>query len=175
DGNLFTIEGIGMGLDSTNDETHFTYQSLMGDGAITLRFVPQPSSQFSKMGLMIREGLVTDAPHVSLLIYPGKSGQIEAPNWHVRLLTRNAAGEKSEMKYASSVLAEPVVTFGRLTGYYWLRLQRRGNVFSGYTSYDGKTWMEAGNVSVPLNQNTFIGFSVASGMPNSTTIFFDNV
>lgn len=175
DGNVFTVEGVGTGMDSTADETQFTYQSLTVDGEITLRFVPQPSSQFSEMGVTIREGQGTDAPHVSLLIYPGKTGQIEAPDWHVRLLTRNAAGKKPEVKYASTGLTEPAVTFGRLTGCYWLRLQRKGTAFSGYTSYDGKTWTEAGNVSVALSRNVLIGFSVSSGMPNATTVFFDNV
>jgi hypothetical protein len=175
DGKTFTINSAGRGLDSTNDEMHFTYQLLKGDGEITLRFVPQPSSQFSRMGLTIREELSGNSPFVSLLIYPGKSSQIEAPDWHVRLLTRKTTGEKPEPNFAGPILADPAVTFGRLTGYYWLRLERKGNLFSGYTSYDGKIWSEAGNISIPLKQNAFIGFSVASGMPNSTTIFFDNV
>lgn len=173
-GKIFTVEGVGMGVDSTVDETHFTCQPLSGDGEITLRFVPQPGPQFSQMGLTIREGIANNAPHIFLLIYPGKTGQIEAPNWHVRLLTRKA-GEKSEVKYTGPGLTEPAVTFGRLTGYYWLRLRRTGNEFSGYSSYDGKTWTEAGNVFVPLSKNALIGFSVSSGMPNSTTVFFDNV
>jgi hypothetical protein len=175
DGKTFTIEGIGTGLDSTSDEIHFTYQPLTGDGEIMLRFVPQPSSQFSKMGLSIRDDLKNVAPHVSLMIYPGKSGQIEAPNWHVRLLTRKVTGEKPEVNYTGDGLTEPAVTFGRLTGFYWLRLQRKNNVFTGYTSYDGKTWIEAGRVSVPLSKKALVGFSVSSGMPNSTTVFFDNV
>src|ERR1044072_9889009 len=105
------------------------------------------------MGLTIRDDLANKAPHVTLLLYPGRTEQIEAPNWHVRLLTRNAAGEKSEVKYMGLGLTEPPVTFGRLTGYYWLRLQRKANVFFGYASYDGKSWTEAGNVSVPFSKN----------------------
>jgi hypothetical protein len=175
DGKLFTVEGMGMGADSTADETQFTFQPLSGDGEITARFVPQPSSQFSKMGLMVRKGLTDNTPLVALLIYPGKTDQIEAPNWHVRLITRKTSGEKSEVSYTGPSLTEPAVTFGRPTGAYWLRLQRKGNVFTGFTSYDGKMWTEAGTTSVSLPKNALIGFSAASGMPNSTTVFFDNV
>lgn len=176
DGKVFTVEGAGMGVDSTAaDEAQFTYHPLKGDGEITMRFVPQPSSQSSRMGITIRDGLGSSARHVSLLIYPGRTAQIEAPNWQVRLITRTQAGERAEIKYAAAGLIEPAVTFGRLTGYYWLRLQRKGNRFSGSTSYDGKIWTEAGSVSIPLAANALFGFSVASGIPNTTTVFFDHV
>lgn len=174
-GKTFVMEGVGIGIDSTSDETHFTYQLLQGDGEITVRFVPQPSSQFSRMGLMIRGGLRNNSQHVSLFIYPGKTGQIEAPNWHVRLVTRESGGRQSQVQYTGPGLTEPAVTFGRLTGAFWLRLNRKGNSFFGFTSYDGKKWTEAGEISLSLSKNALIGFSASSGMPNSTTIFFDNV
>jgi hypothetical protein len=164
-----------MGIDSTYDSFHYAYIPMNGNGEITVRFVPQPSSQFSKMGVMLRDGLAADAPHVSLLLYPGNTGQIEAPNWHVRLLTRKKAGEQTAVTTAGPGLTEPAVTFGRLTGYYWLRLQRKGNIFTGFTSYDGKTWTQLGSVSVPLTKALLIGIPVSSGMPNSTTIMFDHV
>jgi hypothetical protein len=174
-GNQFTLEGSGMGIDSTYDSFHYAYIPMNGNGEITVRFFPQPSSQFSKMGVMLRDGLAADAPHVSLLLYPGNTGQIEAPNWHVRLLTRKKAGEQTAVTTAGPGLTEPAVTFGRLTGYYWLRLQRKGNIFTGFTSYDGKTWTQLGSVSVPLTKALLIGIPVSSGMPNSTTIMFDHV
>lgn len=175
DGNVFTVEGVGTGVDSTADETQFTYRQLTGNGEITLRFVPQPSSQFSEMGLTFRDGTGNNSPQVSLVLYPGRTEQIEAPAWQVRLVTRSLPGESAEVNNTPAGLTEPAVTFGRLTGYCWLRLQRKGNKFFGYSSYDGKTWTEAGSVSVPIAAKALVGFSVASGMPNATTVFFDNV
>jgi hypothetical protein len=175
DGNVFTIEGIGMGADSIADEAHFTYQPLRGDGEIVARFVPQPSSQFSMMGLSIREDALANSAHVSLIIYPGKTGQIEAPNWHARLLARSVAGEKAVLNNVGPALSEPAVTWGRLTGYVWLRLRRKGNNFTGATSYDGETWQDIGTATVALRNSALIGLSVSSGMRNSTTIMFDNV
>jgi guanyl-specific ribonuclease Sa len=175
DGKAYRIEGVGMGTDSINDEFHFTYITLNGDGEITARFVPQPSSQFSKMGLMMREGLADISPYASLIIYPGKTGQIEAPNWHARLLTRSVAGDTTTVSQVGPSFIEPAVTWGRLTGYVWLRLQRKGNTFTGSTSYDGKMWIPSGTTTVQLKKNALVGLSVASGMPNSTTIVFDNV
>jgi hypothetical protein len=175
DGKIFAVESTGFGIDSVSDGAHFTYQSLRDDGEITVRFVPQPSSQFSKFGLTFRESTEGKSAHVSLSIYPGNSGQMEAPDWHTRFVVRRLAGEKAEITYVGPGLSEPAVSNGRLTGYFWLRLQRKGNVFSGFTSYDGKTWTNAGDVSVPLAKDILIGFIVASGMKNSTTVFFDHV
>jgi hypothetical protein len=175
DGKAYKIEGVGMGADSINDEFYFTYIPLNGDGEITARLVPQPSSQFSKMGLMMRDGLADKRPHASLIIYPGKTGQIEAPNWHTRLLTRSVAGDTTTVSKIGPSFIEPAVTWGRLTGYVWLRLQRKGNRFTGSTSYDGKTWTTIGTTTLQLKKNLLVGLCVASGMPNSTTVVFDRV
>jgi hypothetical protein len=175
DGRTFAIESAGKILDSTNDVLHFTYQLLSGNGEIIARFVPQPSSQFSEMGLMMREGMKDNSPFVSLMIYPAKTAQIELPDWRVKLITRINTGERADTNSVSFSLTEPAVTWGRLTGYVWLRLQRKGNKFAGFISYDGKTWQQLSSVLVPLKKNLFAGFSVSSGMPDLTTVFFDHV
>ena len=123
----------------------------------------------------MRNGLAADAPHVSLLLYPGKTDQIEAPNWHARLLAREKSGVPTVVKNMGPGLTEPVVTHGRLTGYCWLRLQRKGDRFTSFVSNDGNSWIELGNVSLPLRKTLYVGLTVCSGMPNSTTIQFDQV
>lgn len=176
DGFTFRIEGLGMGIDSIKDECRFAFRPLIGDGVITARVVPQPGSQFSNMGLMMRESLNQGSPLVSLIIYPGKTSQIEAPVWQVRFLTRSKTNiNKSEsQKYYS--LKDPAVTWGRLTGYVWLRLQRKNNTFTGYTSYDGIQWIKTGSVILPLNKSLMIGIPVSSGIKTVSTILqFDNI
>jgi len=176
DGTLFKLEGRGLGPDSLSDQFHFAYVPLKGNGEIVARFVPQPSSQFSRMGLMMRESLAVDAAHMSLLIYPGKTGQIEAPNWHLRLLNRVSAGQKTQIAAVGGVLPEPVVTHGRLTGSYWLKLERKGNTFSGYSSLDGKTWTQIGSATNKMKKNIMVGVPAAAGIPTiTTTVMFDEV
>jgi hypothetical protein len=175
DGKQFTIEAVGKNLESTNDELHFTYQPLAGNGEIIARFVPQTSSQFSEMGLMMRDGLEANSPYVSLMIYPAKTEQIELPNWCVKLITRKVAGEKADTTAVSFSLTEPAVTWGRLTGYVWLRLQCKENRFVGSVSYDGKAWKTLPDILMQLSKDFLTGITVSSGMPNSTTVFFDKV
>jgi hypothetical protein len=174
-GKQFTIEAFGKNLDSTNDEFHFTYQPLAGNGEIIARFVPQTSSQFSEMALMMRDGLENNSPYVSLMIYPAKTEQIELPNWRVKLITRKDVGEKADTNTVSFSLTEPAVTWGRLTGYVWLRLQCKENRFVGSVSYDGKTWRQISKSVMSLKRSLCAGLFISSGMPNSTTVFFDKV
>ena len=176
DGSSFRIEGGGMGVDSTNDEFQFVYRPLNGDGVITARVAPQPGSQFSNMGLMMRESLTDNSPFVSILIYPGKTGQIEAPSWHARLVVRKNTGAESEVSHYGDPLTAPAVTWGRLTGYVWLRLQRKGNTFTGFTSYDNMHWTNTGTITLSLKENLLVGLPVASGIKNVSTILkIDNV
>jgi hypothetical protein len=175
-GTSFFLQASGMGLDSTKDEFQYVYRQLKGDGEITARFIPQPGSQFSRMGLMIRETISESSPCISLYIFPGKTGQIEAPAWQVKLLTRKNINEKISLSPIDFSLNDPAISWGRLTGFVWLRLQRKGNTFTGFTSYDGLKWTTIGTVSCPLNKIPLIGISVASGIKTISSIFqLDNV
>jgi hypothetical protein len=175
DGQRFTISANGMGVDGKADGFHYTYIPLKGDGSLTVRLAPQPGSQFSQMGLLLRQGLAQDAPLAALLLYPGPSGQVEAPDWHTRLLVRAVAGAPATLQKAGEVLKTPAVTYGRLTGYYWLRLQRKGRQCKGYVSYDGEEWAPAGDVDFDPGETCMLGIAVGSGMANSTTVVFDQV
>lgn len=175
DGESFTISANGMGVEDKADDFHYTYVPLKGNGSLTLRLTPQPGSQFSRMGLVIRQGLAQDAPEAALLLYPGQSGEVEAPDWHTRLMVRTVAGAPATLQHAGAVLTAPAVTYGRLTGYCWLRLQREGRRCTGYVSYDGEKWTPAGSVDIDLGETGMLGIAVGSGMANSTTVVFDHV
>jgi hypothetical protein len=175
DGNGFRMEALGNGIGNTRDTCLFVFRSLTGDGTITVRINPQPGSQFSNMGLMMREALTANAAHASLMLYPGKTNSVEAPSWHLRLMSRTKAGAITNVDTIGRPLVEPAVTYGRLTGYYWLRLQRKGNDFTGFGSYDGKDWTPVGSAAIPLKKEVLVGIPVASGMPNSTIVQIDNV
>ncbi len=174
-GKEFTFSASGAGIDSLSDSFHFAGTPLKGDGSITARYVPQLSSQFSRFGLCIREGLADNTANISLSVNPGKTANIEAPDWHVKLTARSKASESTTVLNTVTNLPESAVTYGRLTGYYWLRLQRKGNNVFAYVSANGNDWLPAGNTRFESGKPLFIGLYAASGMPNSTRIKFDNV
>ena len=175
DGTSFGVEGTGVGLDSLRDSFHYTYIPLKNNGEISVRFVPQPSSQFSQFGVMIRENTSDRSAHASLMIYPGKSNFIEAPKWQVQFISRPANDGISRICGSVTNLDLPAVTFGRMTGEFWLKLQKKGSNVSGFTSYDGKIWTNSGSITFE-GKKLLIGMAVASGLKiRTTTIVFDNI
>lgn len=176
DGEQFRLEGAGSRIDSTSDQFQFAYLPLKGDGVITARFEPQVSSQFSQLGLMLREGLAANAPHAALLLAPQKTGQIEMPRWSIQLVTREAAAGPTATRQTSTPLAEPAVTYGRLVGYYWLRLERKGTTITGAISPDGQTWTPVGSLTTNLKKDLYVGLAACSRLTTvTTTARFDKV
>jgi hypothetical protein len=176
DGNRFTLEGWGVDIGGTNDQFQFAFVPLNGDGAILARFVPQTSSQFSKFGLMMREASAADAANVALLISPEAGRNVEAPGWQAQLIVRKSAGAASTVRADSEKFSEPTVTFGRLTGNCWLKLERAGDTFTGSISSDGKTWTQVGAATVALKRKLFVGLPVCSRLAGiTTTVMFDQV
>jgi hypothetical protein len=176
EGNVFTLEGAGVDIGGANDQFQFAFAPMNGDCTIVARFIPQTSSQFSKFGLMMREAPAADAANVSLLLGSESSGQIEAPGWNVRLASRDSAGANTTVRSIGRNFSEPMVTFGRLTGYCWLKLERSGNTFTGSISPDGKIWTQVGAATVALKRRLLVGLPVCSRLAGTTTtVMFDNV
>jgi hypothetical protein len=165
-----------MGIDSIQNQFKFIYTTLKPNGTITARYVPQVSSQFSGFGLAIRDGLNDSAIQAALIVKPELSGQPESPGWHTRLFFRGAKDSTIKDIASGPVLSEPVVTFSRLTGYYWLRLQRKGAIISAYSSVDGKNWAKTGSINRQVKKNALVGLVVSSGLASVPTVVkFDQV
>jgi hypothetical protein len=110
-----------------------------------------------------------------MMIYPGISSIVEAPRWQARFILRPSAGAKSILSGTATLLDAPVVTFGRMTGEYWIKLQKKGEVVTGFTSADGRNWNEAGTVVIK-GKKVMAGMAVASGIAmKTTTIMFDHI
>ncbi len=176
DGDLFTLEGAGANISGTKDECQFAFQPVNGDATIVAQFVPQTSSQFSKFGLMMRESSAADAPDVSLLIGSEPGGQIEAPGWIARLAGRYSPGANTVVWGNGTNLSDPMVTYGRLTGPCWLKLERHGANFIGEFSSDGTSWVTIGSATVPLKQKLLVGLCACSRLAGvTTTVKFGHV
>ena len=177
DGRTFTLEGAGTEIGGIRgDQFHFAYAPLDGDGTITARYVPQVSSQFSKFGVMLRDGLTSGSAQVALLIAPGMGRESwRRSGWNARLLTRTVAGTTT-VTATSPNFTPPTVTSNRLTGPCWLRLARSGDTFTAAISPDGQKWDLVGTAKVPLPRRVFAGLSACSRLTKvTTTVKFNNV
>jgi hypothetical protein len=126
--------------DGSLDQFHFVYLPLRGDGAITARFVPQMSGMRSKFGLMMRQSLTEDSPHVSLIIAP-TGNNAESPGYSARFVSRPAIGAATAV-FAQHAVPEPFVSEGRFMEPYWIRLTRSGSRFAAFVSIDGVRWTQ---------------------------------
>lgn len=169
DGNLLRIEAGGVFTDTLQEAFNYTYRKLLSNEEMIVGVCPQPSSQFTTVGLMIRSGLEPDCPFAALMLYPGKTKEIEAPTWMMQFLQRKAPGTNASV-IARELLTPPAVTYGRLTGSYWLKLKRSGNTITGSGSYDGIKWQQLASVEWRADQPVLIGVAAASNISNTTTV-----
>ncbi len=175
DGERFILTGSGRITGADDDQMHFAFRSMTGDGVIMARYIPPFNSQTTMMGPVMRESLDSSSDQVALIIMPVFGRNVEAPGWYARVSERSKTGEQSQAQPGVR-LNNPAVSHGRLTGPCWLRLERKGNTFTGSTSYDGTTWILAGQTTVSLNNNLYVGLAVCSGRDDlATQVQFDHV
>jgi len=151
--NVIRVDGAGRDIGSSADNFQFVHQPLTGDGQIqtTLQSLDE-SNTLLRAGLMFRSTTVSTSAYVALLY---------VPNQGVRMSWRD---ESAQSAVSSSVVDA--------TGPLQLRLERKGDVFIGQFSLDGKTWTEVGRHEAALDTNARIGLAVASRGAGDPSVFF---
>ena len=155
----FTVKGAGAQIYGAADAFHFVYQPLSGDGTIIARLVSvQGGSGYVAPGVMVREKLnegSTNAATAEWAAYSEISFDVRA----------STAGSTSTSGTVSGTLP------------YWVKVSRRGNTFSSYTSADGVNWTPRGtSQTITMAPNVYVGLAVNSGSTSAlATATFDNV
>ncbi|WP_049573555.1 ABC transporter permease subunit [Streptomyces sp. SBT349] len=137
-------EWIGDG--SFQDQGHFVYQPLAGDGEVLARVTEQAGSHaWAKAGVMIRSGDGTGASYAALMVTPDHGVRLQA-DFDTDIAGSGAGGEGDGGGVPR-----------------WLRLERAGAFLTGYESADGERWSEVGTVELPgLAADAEAGLFVAS-------------
>lgn len=153
----YQLIGSGAGLRATTDEFRFVYQTIAGDGSITVRLAELgPMAAHGGAAVIMRAGLDAQAQFVGIGV---------AANGEVTLARREAAGGAVE----HSALAPAAVP-------QWLRLTRVGDAFHVAHSADGVAWTSGGTRSVSLPVALEVGLVVASNAsPSPAAATFDQV
>jgi uncharacterized repeat protein (TIGR01451 family) len=181
------LDGAGADAFGANDQFHYVYQSLSGDGTIVARVRYQTnSSSWAKAGVMIKQSATTGAAFVDALVSPDVSQNI--PNINGVGCTPNgclsplppvtpAMGNGVRMQYSGSKSATPnSYPAGFTEPNKWLELQRVGNTFTSWLSADGVTWIKIGTVTVTMSGPVTIGlFDTSHNIGELSTASFDHV
>jgi len=140
----FQVAGAGADIWGTADAFRYVYQLASGDCSITARVTGISNTNgWAKAGVMIRNTL--DANSANAMMCVSSSNGTE---WQYR----PATGSSTYSVTASSSDRAP----------YWVRVTRAGNVFTGYRSADGVTWIQVGSQTISMGSTVSIGLAVTS-------------
>jgi hypothetical protein len=151
-GNGINVTAAGSDFGGSSDQGNFSYQLCTGNFDVSVRLAGLGLSDiFAKAGLMARETLAVSSRFAAALATPAMNGSFF--EW------RDPTGNASSM--SGSFPANYPNT--------WLRLNRVGNVFTGFASYDGQVWTPLGSATLALPSQIYLGFSVSSRRTNLVT------
>jgi hypothetical protein len=184
DGERFVLEASG-----TADTYRLVHLPLTGDATVTARIVWPLSSQYSKIGVTVRDSLDADAAHASMLIQ-GLPLHTWSGVWTVRPSTGAAVSATgstpvppSQQQAITTAAAFPISSLGtlpesatpltaphvegagdgyRLRAPYWVRVSRRGRRCTGAISPDGVRWTTVGSTDVDLGGTVHVGLVLTS-------------
>ncbi|MFF9038451.1 alginate lyase family protein [Streptomyces sp. NPDC014892] len=184
DGERFVLRASG-----TADTYHLAHLPLRGDGTVTARIVWPLSSQYSKIGVTLRDALDPDAAHASMLIQGlplhtwsgvwtvreaagadiSATGSTPVPPTQQQAITTAAAFPISglgALPESATPLEAPYVEGAgdgyRLRAPYWVRVTRKGRRCTGSISPDGVRWTEVGSAEVDLGRTAHAGLVLTS-------------
>jgi regulation of enolase protein 1 (concanavalin A-like superfamily) len=144
-GDKFVVQTSGAGIGGTSDKMHLISQPVTGDATITARILGVDHTSLSaSTGVMIRESNSSFTRNASLTWSPRQT---------LDFTRRTAVSGSSTTTSVSDVITPP-----------WVRLTRRGNVFTAYSSPDGLAWSRVGTPqTIAMTSATQIGIAASSG------------
>ncbi len=143
-GTNLMVQGSGDDIWNNADNFHYAYQFLDGDcEMITLVKSIDNTNEWAKGGIMIREMLTESSKNIYMCLSKSNG---------VNFQTRLREGESTLSSSKNDGISEP----------YWLKLVRKGNLFTGYCSPNGQTWTEVGSESVEMPKTVYIGLATTS-------------
>lgn len=159
DNGTWTVKGAGADIWGTDDGYHFVGKYVPGDSQVSARVTSEDAAHpFAKAGVIART-------------LGGSSNQTVVldirPNGVIEFMARPTSGGPMQF-VAGSAASLPV----------WLKIDRRGNQFTGLMSTDGHDWQVVGITSVTQDNNTNFqaGLAVTSHDTNAlNTSTFDHV
>ncbi len=147
DGSI-VMSGIGTDIWDVADQFRYAYKNLSGDGSMTARVDSiVRSNEWAKAGVMIRETLEPGSKHAFAAATP-------EPAHGLSFQRRPVAGQASANTDVASIDLP-----------HWVKLTRKGNIFTMQQSEDGVTWVDvtpATPVDITMNANVYIGLAVCS-------------
>lgn len=123
---VFTMSAIGTDIWNQRDEFRYVCRQLNGDGSIVARVDSVVNTNvWAKAGVMIRASLDPSSAHAFMCITPDG---------------RRAFQDRPTNGTGSCLTAHSPV--GRIKLPFWVKVERKGDLFTGYYSTNGTAWVQ---------------------------------
>jgi len=140
DNGVFELHASGNDIWGTEDAFRIAYKTFVGDGEIKARVLSMDNSnQWNKCGIMFRESLSPGSRHA-----------------FVALTSANGAAFQNRLQ--TDGVSNNISSGVGISAPYWIRLDKRGSLYSAFISPDGTTW-------------TQLGAAVDAGFGNGTPVY----
>ncbi len=140
---LFNLIASGSDIWETADSFHFASKPMTGDGQIVAHITSlQYTDPWAKAGVMFRESTAPGSKYVMMAVTAHKSS---ACQWR-------AVTDQSTHNTDGSPDIMPA----------WVRLTRKGDLFTGEISEDGKTWLTVDHIAVPMKKTIYVGLALSA-------------
>ena len=166
---VYSLTASGSDIWDTTDHFQYLYQPLVGDGSIVARLqsAPMTPDYWTKAGIMIRADLTAGSVNDFMLDTPNPGHQEPVMQW--RDTANNGTGDTGNHN-GSLVVPTPI----------WLRLDRSGNLFSGYWALDSNgspgAWNLMGEHTTAMGSTVYVGLALtAHNNGQVASANFDNV
>ena len=147
-----------------SDQFHFVQKPISGDFDIAVRVESfTPAHLYSKAGLMIRENLNADSPHLMFLVFGSDAPRNNNLGAYEMQFRAKAGGDCQAIYPTKRPPAPP--EFPAAFPDSWLRVERRGDRFSAFASTDGRAWRLYAVQSLALASKVYAGPALTSHEP----------
>jgi regulation of enolase protein 1 (concanavalin A-like superfamily) len=148
----YDVVAEGVDIWGTADSFHFSHKTVTGDFDQVVHITAFTGPDIGgKAGLMVRESLDANSRNVFMGATLGDQG--------FRFSRRSTTGGTTQNVFKGGTVTYPNV---------WVRLQRQGNVFTGYSSTDGVNWTQRGQLTLSLPATLHFGLASNSRSAGNT-------
>ncbi|MDH6170833.1 hypothetical protein M2282_006013 [Variovorax boronicumulans] len=156
----WNVAGAGWGIWTALDSSHFVYKALTGNSTIIAKVESLENTHPSALaGVMMRTSLEPGAPRAWM-----------AMNYKSEVLQNMT----NLQVYGGSYYANKGASSGPT---HWVKLERIGNIITGYVSPDGTNWAatDVGRIVAPVPDTIYVGLVVTSVTSKLNNSVFSNV
>ena len=156
----------GVDIWEKSDQFHFACKQITSDFDIAVRVESfTPAHLYSKAGLMIRQSLNADSPHLMFLVFSDNSPRNNNIGGYEMQFRSVVGGDCRAIYPAVKPPAPPEFPVAYPNS--WLRVERQGDRFSAFASTDGKAWKLYAEQVLTLPSAVYVGPALTSHNPQA--------